>query len=304
MPAAGLSVRDKDTQSGHSNSQTAIIGGVVGGVLGLVLIAALVWFGLKEFKAWRLRERQQTADPFPYDDWRRNLAVAEVSRPLLPDQQSDGKDDVFDPNKLVSRSWTVSTAYSKNPESQEELDLPYLPSPAPYLVSPSSVHARSYPGRRNSDDPEIPSNTLPTLPSPPFTSDHRSRSISPKCLPRLVIPSLCPAAVPAHVPYYQPPVASRALTPNLLIPPSVSMSGMGTQPPRALTPNRPPSMVSISYEHPAHLQPGSNASSRAGTPSGHRPRSVLSVASQMQLYNPSVSKTGTPPVGSSFTRRS
>ncbi|KAF8901232.1 hypothetical protein CPB85DRAFT_132070 [Mucidula mucida] len=276
MPAVGLSVRDNDTQSGK---QAAIIGGAVGGVLGLVLIAALAWFGLKKFKAYRIRELQQTADPFPYEchNWRRNLAVAEVSRPLLP---ADGKDDAFDPNKLVSRSCTMSTMGSKAP-SQEDVDLPYLPSPAPYLVSPNSIHARNYPGRRNSGDIDIPLNTLPSLYSPPFTSDHRSRSISPKCLPRLVIPSL----QAAQVPIYHPPVATRASTPNL--PPSVS-----GQPPRALTPNRPPSMASIiSYEHPAHLQP-------------HRPRSVVSGASQMQLCNASVSRTGTPPVGSFFTRRS
>lgn len=267
MPTVGLFVRDKTSTGCSHKTMIAMTIGVVVGVIGLSVIGVLSWMLAKRARTERLR---QSVEPFPCENWRKTTTAV----PLLLREEVEGEGERFDPNKFVSRSWTMSTTCSKR-MLFDDPDLPLLPSPAPYLASPISVHIRHQPHLSSYDTPSISTSSQSHLPS---RSQPRSRSLSPKSLPRLVIPKSMSLPPPGSL--------------GLVLPPPPPLVG-------ALHPNRPSPMTSMSSlpsRRPLPLPPGSMDTNQALVP--NRSMSILSVDSTATLASCAPIPNRPPPLAS------
>ena len=130
--------------------------------MGLLALVTLAWI-LACHRRQIIPHPEENIDPFPYTS---SAGQEYCSEPFT------AWDSPPCPSQPTYQ--TMSSAFSKSLSfSDLDLDLPLLPSPAPCLASPVSVHTSP---RRYSDDNV-------SWPSSP------TRPMSPKSLPRLIIPN-------------------------------------------------------------------------------------------------------------------
>ncbi|SJL14121.1 uncharacterized protein ARMOST_17576 [Armillaria ostoyae] len=198
MPAVHVSPRKTESDpSPADGTDIALISGILGGVAGvffLALLARCIIIRRRTQKS-RCKHKPRSIEPFPYQTTPFEISESSGLIPLLRTESH--------PYSRESLNSTLHD-YSRPPITQPAWDshqytyitpedhLPQVPPPAPYLTQ-SLFKADSFlPSLHTSSDNDCspPSPLSGILPSPGFHQEPvKSLQLSPKHLPRLVIPN-------------------------------------------------------------------------------------------------------------------
>ncbi|KAK0476900.1 hypothetical protein IW261DRAFT_1566965, partial [Armillaria novae-zelandiae] len=198
MPAVQVSPREtKSDASPARGTDTALVCGILGGIAGVFFLSLLVRCIIIRRRTQKLpyEHKPRSIEPFPYQTTPFEISESSGFVPLLlteshPYSRESLNSTLCDHSRtsITQHAWDSYQYTYITPDDH----LPQVPPPAPYSTQSLFKAEPFLPSLHNSSDNDClpPSPVSGLLPSPGFHQEPvKSLHVSPKHLPRLVIPN-------------------------------------------------------------------------------------------------------------------